>query len=119
MTRTNTHELHIDTRMNIMIYGIYKCFTQYIHHFQHSTRIKTVFVNKNYNNNNYNNYLFMYDQGGTVSARARVSLVSWEGGSHSVLLWFRSVFRVRGPWPKRYGYHLSIIFIYVFILYIY
>ena len=25
-------------------------------------------------------------------------------------LWFRSVFRVRGPWPKRYGYHLSIIF---------
>ena len=24
-------------------------------------------------------------------------------------LWFRSVFRVRGPWPKRYGYHLSII----------
>ena len=23
-------------------------------------------------------------------------------------LWFRSVFRVRGPWPKRYGYHLSI-----------
>ena len=26
-------------------------------------------------------------------------------------LWFRSVFRVRGPWPKRYGYHLSIIYI--------
>ena len=26
-------------------------------------------------------------------------------------LWFRSVFRVRGPWPKRYGYHLSIIII--------
>ena len=25
-------------------------------------------------------------------------------------LWFRSVFRVRGPWPKRYGYHLSIIY---------
>ena len=24
-------------------------------------------------------------------------------------LWFRSVFRVRGPWPKRYGYHLSIV----------
>ena len=24
-------------------------------------------------------------------------------------LWFRSVFRVRGPWPKYYGYHLSII----------
>ena len=23
--------------------------------------------------------------------------------------WFRSVFRVQGPWPKRYGYHLSII----------
>ena len=23
-------------------------------------------------------------------------------------LWFRSVFRVRGPWPKRYGHHLSI-----------
>ena len=23
-------------------------------------------------------------------------------------LWFRSVFRVRGPWLKRYGYHLSI-----------
>ena len=28
-------------------------------------------------------------------------------------LWFRSVFRVRGPWPKRYGYHLSIIYIYL------
>ena len=26
-------------------------------------------------------------------------------------LWFRSVFRVRDPWPKRYGYHLSIIYI--------
>ena len=24
-------------------------------------------------------------------------------------LWFRSVLLVRGPWPKRYGYHLSII----------
>ena len=24
-------------------------------------------------------------------------------------LWFRSVFRVGGPWPKRYGYHLSIV----------
>ena len=23
-------------------------------------------------------------------------------------LWFCSVFRMRGPWPKRYGYHLSI-----------
>ena len=33
-------------------------------------------------------------------------------------LWFRSVFRVRGPWPKRYGYHLSIIYIYIYI-YIY
>ena len=30
-------------------------------------------------------------------------------------LWFRSVFRVRGPWPKRYGYHLSIIYIYIII----
>ena len=29
-------------------------------------------------------------------------------------LWFRSVFRVRGPWPKRYGYHLSIIYMVVF-----
>ena len=28
-------------------------------------------------------------------------------------LWFRSVFRVRGPWPKRYGYHLSIIYLYI------
>ena len=27
-------------------------------------------------------------------------------------LWFRSVFRVRGPWPKRYGYHLSIILLF-------
>ena len=27
---------------------------------------------------------------------------------------FRSVFRVRGPWPKRYGYHLSIIIIIFF-----
>ena len=25
------------------------------------------------------------DQGGTMSVRARVSLVSWEGGSHAVL----------------------------------
>ena len=25
------------------------------------------------------------DQGGTLHARARVSLVSWEGGSHAVL----------------------------------
>ena len=24
-------------------------------------------------------------------------------------LWFRSVLRAQGPWPKRYGYHLSII----------
>ena len=31
-------------------------------------------------------------------------------------LWFRSVFRVRGPWPKRYGYHLSIIIFCIFIL---
>ena len=23
-------------------------------------------------------------------------------------LWFRSVVQVRGPWPKRYSYHLSI-----------
>ena len=23
-------------------------------------------------------------------------------------LWFHSVLRARGPWPKRYGYHLSI-----------
>ena len=30
-------------------------------------------------------------------------------------LWFRSVFRVRGPWPKRYGYHLSIIIIIIII----
>ena len=30
-------------------------------------------------------------------------------------LWFRSVFRVRGPWPKRYGYHLSIIYYYYII----
>ena len=29
-------------------------------------------------------------------------------------LWFRSVFRVRGPWPKRYGYHLSIIYIFFY-----
>ena len=26
-------------------------------------------------------------------------------------LWLRSVFRVRGPWLKQYGYHLSIIII--------
>ena len=46
------------------------------------------------------------DQGGTPHARARISLVSWE---REVMhcLWFRSVLRVRGPWPKRYGYHLS------------
>ena len=31
-------------------------------------------------------------------------------------LWFRSVFRVRGPWPKRYGYHLSIIYIYISVI---
>ena len=31
-------------------------------------------------------------------------------------LWFRSVLRVRGPWPKRYGYHLSIIYIYIYIV---
>ena len=30
-------------------------------------------------------------------------------------LWFRSVFRVRGPWPKRYGYHLSNILLLLFI----
>ena len=29
-------------------------------------------------------------------------------------LYGRSVFRVRGPWPKRYGYHLSIIYIYIY-----
>ena len=28
-------------------------------------------------------------------------------------LWFRSVFWVRGPWPKRYSYHLSIIYMYI------
>ena len=26
-------------------------------------------------------------------------------------LWFRSIFRVRGPWPKCYGYHLSIYYL--------
>ena len=31
-------------------------------------------------------------------------------------LWFRSVFRVQGPWPKRYGYHLSIIIIIIIII---
>ena len=30
-------------------------------------------------------YSIEVDQGGTVSARARVSLISWEGGSHAVL----------------------------------
>ena len=43
-----------------------------------------------------------------MSARARVGLVSWEGEVMQCCLWFRSVIRVRGPWPKRYGYHLSI-----------
>ena len=43
-------------------------------------------------------------------ARARVSLVSWEGEVMHCCLWFRSVLRVRGPWPKRYGYQLSINF---------
>ena len=31
-------------------------------------------------------------------------------------LWFRSVFRVRGPWPKRYGYHLSIYYLLLLLL---
>ena len=26
-------------------------------------------------------------------------------------LWFRMVIRMRGPWPKRYGYNLSINFL--------
>ena len=47
------------------------------------------------------------DQGGTPHVRARVSLVG-RGEVMHCCLWFRSVFRVRGPWPKRYGYHLSI-----------
>ena len=53
------------------------------------------------------------DQGGTPHARARVSLVKlgWGEVMHCCL-WFRSVFRVRGPWPKSYGYHLSIIIIF-------
>ena len=51
------------------------------------------------------------DQGGTLYARARVSLVSWEGEVMYCCLWFRSVLRVQGPWPKHYGYHLSIIII--------
>ena len=36
------------------------------------------------------------DQGGTVSARARVSLVSWEGGSHAML--FVVLLGHRGAW---------------------
>ena len=32
-------------------------------------------------------------------------------------LWFRSVFRVRGPWPKRYGYHLSL-FVWLTVLFL-
>ena len=31
-------------------------------------------------------------------------------------LWFRSVIRVGGPWPKHYGYHLSIIIIIIIII---
>ena len=31
-------------------------------------------------------------------------------------LWFRSVIRVRGPWPKHYGYHLNIIIIIIVII---
>ena len=44
-----------------------------------------------------------------VSARARVSLVSWKGKVIQCSLWFCSVFQVQGSCPKRYGYHLSII----------
>ena len=53
------------------------------------------------------------DQGRTPHARARVSLVSWEGRSHVVL-------RVRGPWPKRYSYHF-VLYNYIlnsFVLYV-
>ena len=41
-------------------------------------------------------------------ARARVSLVSWEGRSHAVLFMVPLGPRGVSPWPKRYGYHLSI-----------
>ena len=34
-------------------------------------------------------------------------------------LWFHSVIRVRGPWPKHYGYHLSNIIIIIIIITIY
>ena len=43
-----------------------------------------------------------------MSARARVSLVSWEGESHAML--FMVPLGHPGAWsmPKRYCYHLSI-----------
>ena len=56
------------------------------------------------------------DQQGTVSARARVSLVSWEWGSHAVLFMVPLSHSVRGPWPKHYGYHLNIIIIIIVII---
>ena len=37
------------------------------------------------------------DQGGTVSARVRVRLVSWEGGSHAVLFVVPLGLPMRGP----------------------
>ena len=46
-----------------------------------------------------------------MSARARVSLVSWEGGSHAVLFVVPHGYPgARSMAHKRYGYHLSIIF---------
>ena len=40
------------------------------------------------------------DQGGTPHARARVSLVSWEGGSHALLFMVPLGPPGGGPWPK-------------------
>ena len=49
------------------------------------------------------------DQGGTVFAIARVSVVSWEGGVLQYCLWIPLVIHVRGQWAKCLGYYSSII----------
>ena len=73
-----------------------------------------------YNNNTYANQNCMalalvrcsikVDQGGTLYAKARVSLVSWEGGSHAVL--FMVPLGPTGARPMAQALRLSFVYYY-------
>ena len=56
------------------------------------------------------------DQQGAVSARARVSLVSWEWGSHAVLFMVPLSHSGAGSMAQTLRLHLSIIIIIIIII---